>query len=280
MKKKAINQQQIICFQNNLKENEKAMQTIQKYVHEAESLILFLEGKEPTKSRILDYREYLQERHKTHTVNAKLSAVNSFLEYTGFCNCKVRLLKVQRKAFIDDDRDLNEAEYRRLLTAAKNKKNKRLYHVMLTLCGTGIRVSELRFITLEAVRSGKAEIRLKGKSRTVILTKELRQKLAEYANRTGIRSGHIFCTRTGRSLDRSNICHDMKRLCQEARVNPQKVFPHNLRHLFAKSYYGIEKNLARLADILGHSSVETTRIYVAAGIREHERILRKMHLII
>lgn len=280
MEKRRLTDQEIVCFQNDLKEDEKAPQTIQKYVREASALILFLGGSTPSKSRILDYRDYLQRQNKTHTVNVKLSAVNAFLEYTGHCDCKVRLLKVQRKAFIDDDRDLNEAEYRRLLAAAKEQRNSRLYHVMLTLCGTGIRVSELRFVTFEAVRTGRAEIRLKGKSRTVILTKGLRQKLLSYADEAGISSGHIFCTRTGKPLDRSNICHDMKRLCKKAGVNPKKVFPHNLRHLFAKSYYAIEKDLARLADILGHSSVETTRIYVAVGIREHERTLQKMRLII
>ena len=180
----------------------------------------------------------------------------------------------------DDDRNLSEAEYKRLLKAAREKNNNRLYYVMLTLCATGIRVSELKFITLEAVKNGKAEINLKGKIRTIVLHKELIRKLKKYADEQGINSGYLFRTSSGKSLDRSNICHDMKKLCKTAKVNPKKVFPHNLRHLFAKSYYAIEKNLARLADILGHSSVETTRIYVATGKREHERILQQMKLII
>ena len=151
---------------------------------------------------------------------------------------------------------------------------------MLTICGTGIRVSELQFITVEAVKNRKAEIRLKGKIRTIILPKELARKLERYAKEQGIRSGILFRTRNGKPLDRSNICHDMKKLCETARVNPQKVFPHNLRHLFAKSYYAIEKNLAHLADVLGHSSVETTRIYVATCVQEHEKTIQKMRLIV
>ncbi len=280
MERNGITRRDITCFQNELREREKALQTIRKYVREAEALIEFLDKNPPTKSRILDYRDYLQKYNQARTVNAKLSAVNAFLEYVGCSDCKVRLLKVQRRAFVDDDRVLHEDEYRRLLNAAKEKNDQRLYHVMMTLCGTGIRVSELRFITFEAVKTGRAEIRLKGKTRTVILTKKLRQRLMAYAREKGIKNGCIFCTRTGKALDRSNICHDMKKLCEAAKVNAEKVFPHNLRHLFAKSYYAVGKSLSRLADILGHSSVETTRIYVAAGIKEHEQTLKKMRLII
>ena len=272
--------EEIRQFEDTLRENEKAPQTIQKYVREVLFFMEFLNGEPITKENLLNYREYLQIDHKARTVNGKLSALNAYLEYTGRDDCKVKLLKVQQNVFIDEERDLSEAEYKRLLTAAKNKKNSRLYHVMLTICGTGIRVSELRFITVEAVKSRKAEIQMKGKIRTIILPKELVRKLERYAKEQGIRSGILFRTRNGKPLDRSNICHDMKKLCETARVNSQKVFPHNLRHLFAKSYYAIERNLARLADILGHSSVETTRIYVATCVREHERTIQKMRLII
>ncbi|KAA3379488.1 tyrosine-type recombinase/integrase, partial [Akkermansia muciniphila] len=161
-----------------------------------------------------------------------------------------------------------------------NKGNERLYLLMLTLCGTGIRIGELQFITVEAVEAGRAEISLKGKNRTVILQKELRSKLKRYISEHGLQHGHVFRTKNGRPLDRSNICHDMKKLCEEARVDRSKVFPHNLRHLFARTYYAIEKNLAHLADLLGHSQLETTRIYVAISASEHERILQKMKLIL
>ncbi len=263
-----------------LRENEKAPQTIQKYVHEVSLFLEFLDGEPITKVKLLDYREQLQRNYTARTVNGKLSAVNTYLESIGLSECKVRLLKVQRNTFIDEERDLSESEYKRLLAAAKDKKNNRLYHVMLTIGGTGIRISELQFITLEAVKRRKAEIRLKGKNRIIIISKELAQKLEQYARKNGIRGGLLFRTKSGKPLDRSNVCHDMKKLCKTARVNPKKVFPHNLRHLFAKSYYAIEKNLARLADILGHSSVETTRIYVATCVREHEKTIQKMRLII
>lgn len=280
MKKHKITAKTICGFEKRLRENEKAILTIEKYVHEVRLLMEYLEGDFISKETLLHYRDVLLENNQARTVNAKFSAINSYLEYAGLKDCKVKLLKVQRKVFIDDDRDLNEAEYQRLLAAAKKKDNDRLYHVILTICATGIRVSELRFITLEAVKRGRTEIRLKGKSRVIIFQKGLTEKLEKYARAHGITGGYLFCTKNGKPLDRSNICHDMKKLCQAARVNPKKVFPHNLRHLFAKTYYAIEKNLARLADILGHSSVETTRIYVATGIREHERVLQQMRLII
>lgn len=280
MKNHIVTQNTIYGFENHLRENEKAALTIEKYLHEIALLMNYLAGEPISKAKLLLYREKLLEENQVKTVNAKLSAVNSYLEYAGLKDCKVKLLKVQRKVFIDDDRNLSEAEYKRLLTAAKAKNNSRLYHVMLTICTTGIRVSELRFITLEAVKRGKAEIHLKGKSRTIILHKELIRKLKQYANEQGIISGYLFRTKSGNPLDRSNIYHDMKKLCDTAKVNPKKVFPHNLRHLFAKTYYAVEKNIARLADILGHSSVETTRIYVATGIQEHTRILQQMKLII
>ena len=266
-------------YRTYLSEHEKAHATIQKYVRELVWFLQFLDGEELTKAKVLEYREQLQQKHQARTVNAKLSALHSYLDYLGLAACKVRFLKIQHAVFVDDSRNLTEAEYHRLLDAAKRKKDSRLYHVMLAICTTGIRVSELSFLTVEALQKGKAEIRMKGKTRTILLTKELCRKLKDYARERGIRRGYLFRSRTGRPLDRSNICHDMKKLCRAARVNPEKVFPHNLRHLFAKCYYAIKKNLAYLADILGHASVDTTRIYVAMGTREHERTLQRMHLI-
>lgn len=266
-------------YRTYLAEHEKSHATIQKYVRELVWFLSFLQGEELTKAKVLEYREQLQQKHHARTVNAKLSAIHSYLDYLGLATCKVRFLKIQHTVFVDDSRDLTEEEYHRLLDAAKRKKDSRLYHVMLAICTTGIRVSELSFLTVEALHKGKAEIHMKGKTRTILLTKELCRKLNAYAKEKGIRTGYLFCTCTGKPLDRSNICHDMKKLCQAARVNPEKVFPHNLRHLFAKCYYSIKKNLAYLADILGHASVDTTRIYVAMGTREHERTLQRMRLI-
>ena len=272
--------QSISAFREFLVENEKARATVEKYVQEAEQLRLALCGAPVTKAGVLAYRERLQQQYRALTVNNKLSAVNAYLRFCGAERCEVKLLKVQRRAFREEQRDLTESEYRRLLSIAKGRKNQRLYHVMLTICATGIRVSELRFITAEALRAGRTEIRLKGKCRTVLLPQELAERLRRYARAQDIQEGPLFRTRTGRPLDRSNIWHEMKTLCREAGVMPEKVFPHNLRHLFAKCFYEQEKYLAHLADRLGHSSIETTRIYVAVSARAHEQILEKMRLIV
>ena len=187
---------------------------------------------------------------------------------------------LQRQAFLQESRELSKDEYERLLTAASAKKKERLYLLILTMGSTGVRISELLYITVEALKNGRAEICMKGKNRTVILQKELRKKLLQYAKEQGIESGHIFRTKSGKPLDRSNIYHDMKKLSNEAKVDSSKIFPHNLRHLFARTFYAIEKNLAHLADVLGHSRIETTRIYVAASVAAHEKILSQMKLVI
>ena len=268
------------AFETYLYHHEKAVTTIKKYICVVEQLLVFLAGREIVKSLILEYRDQLLEKRKAQTVNGSISAINAFLDFDGLPECKVKLLKVQRQAFIEENRELSQIEYKRLLRSAQSKGNQRLYHLMLTLCSTGIRIGELSFITVEAVRAGRAEINLKGKNRTIILQKKLRNKLQQYIKKQNLERGYVFRTKNGRPLDRSNICHDMKKLCAEAQVDRRKVFPHNLRHLFARTYYTIEKNLAHLADILGHSRIETTRIYVAVRAREHERTLQKMKLIL
>lgn len=268
------------AFCLHLAENERAPATIEKYRKETLEFLHFLKGRTPAKSLVLEYRAHLQGQNRPQTVNAKLSAIHAYLCFCGLGDCRVRLMKVQRRAFLEERRELSELEYKRLLQAAQARDQERLYLVMLTLCATGIRVSELQYITREAARRGRAEITLKGKSRTALLPRDLKNRLLNYAAKHGIQSGPIFRTRSGRPLDRSNICHDMKRLCSAARVDPAKVFPHNLRHLFARRFYAVEKNLAHLADILGHSSLETTRIYVAASVRAHERTFEKMRLLL
>ena len=232
--------QSISAFREFLVENEKARATVEKYVQEAEQLRLALCGAPVTKAGVLAYRERLQQQYRALTVNNKLSAVNAYLRFCGAEHCEVKLLKVQRRAFREEQRDL----------------------------------------TTEALRAGRTEIRLKGKCRTVLLPQELAERLRRYARAQDIQEGPLFRTRTGRPLDRSNIWHEMKTLCREAGVMPEKVFPHNLRHLFAKCFYEQEKDLAHLADLLGHSSIETTRIYVAVSARAHEQILEKMRLIV
>lgn len=270
----------IQAFRNHLYLNEKSKATVMKYTTVVRRLAEHLAGKELTKLRLLQYREYLQNGHKAQTVNGNLTAIHSFLDFCGWEGIKVKLLKIQRRVFLDESKELSTAEYKRLLATAQARHNNRLYMLMLTLCGTGIRIGELRYITVEAAQAGRAEISLKGKNRTIILQKELCGRLMRYARARGIESGMIFCTRSGRPLDRSNVCHDMKQLCEEAKVDSSKVFPHSFRHLFARTFYAAEKNLAHLADVLGHSRIETTRIYVAVSASTQERILSRMNLII
>ena len=276
---KQLTMETIQAFGAELHLNEKSKATVEKYTMAVRRLMEYLQGMELTKVRLLEYRKYLQTQMKAQTVNGALSAIHAFLDFAGWQECKVKFLKVQRQAFLNESRELSKAEYKRLLSVAKKRGNERLYLLMMTICGTGIRVSELPYITVEAVVSGRAEIRMKGKIRTILLQKELRNRLKRYAKERGIESGLIFRTKSGTPLDRSNICHDMKKLCADAKVEASKVFPHNLRHLFARTFYTIEKNLAHLADVLGHSRIETTRIYVAVSATAHQRVLNRMRLI-
>lgn len=267
-------------FKDVLYNNEKSKATIDKYIRSIERLSVFLDGRDVSKELLIAYRDELLKKCKAQTVNGVLSAINAYLDYCGMSDMKMRLLRVQHQPFLEESRELSRKEYRRLLDAARNRKAYRLYMLLLTLGSTGIRISELMFITVEAVKEGRAQIHLKGKDRTIILQKGLRSRLKAYIKKRGIKSGCIFRTRSGKPMDRSNICHDMKKLSLEAKVEPGKVFPHNLRHLFARAFYEVEKNLAHLADVLGHSRIETTRIYVAVSASAHERILNKMQLII
>ena len=218
--------------------------------------------------------------HAPATVNSILAAVNGFFRFMGWKDIAVKLLKIQKALFCDECRELTRAEYARLVSAAQKVGNERLSLVMQTICATGTRVSELRFITVEAVTTGRAEICNKGKRRTVFLPGRLRRLLRKYLQKQKKTAGAVFTTRTGRPLDRSNIWRDMKALCESADVEPGKVFPLNLRHLFARTYYSLEKDLSRMADILGHSSVNTTRIYTMESGGVHQRQLERMGLII
>lgn len=269
-----------------LREQERAPATIQKYVHDLTALLGWLDGAPITKVALIAWKEALTAAHAPATVNAMLAAVNGFLSWMGWRECAVKLLKIQKSLFCDESRELTRAEYARLVRAAEQKENQRLSLIIQTICATGIRVSELKFITAEAVVTGRAEIVNKGKRRTVFLPAKLRRLLREYLRAQKISAGTetvcraVFVTRTGRPLDRSNIWRDMKRLCESAGVEPSKVFPHNLRHLFARTYYAIERDLSRLADILGHSSVNTTRIYTVESGAIHARQLERMGLVL
>lgn len=209
-----------------------------------------------------------------------LASINSLFVFLGWHDLKVKVLKLQQQVYCPEGKELTKAEYTRLCKAAQRRHNERLNLILQTICGTGIRVSELQFITVEAAKCGEAVVRCKGKTRAVFIVRELRQKLLRYAAEQNIQSGMIFVTRTGKPISRTNIWREMKALCIEADVNPQKVFPHNLRHLFARVFYGIEKDIAKLADILGHSSINTTRIYIISTGIEHRRRMENMYLIL
>lgn len=241
---KVMQEENIGKFKSYLLENEKSLATVAKYVSEIEELKRYLKEHEISKAHLIAYREKLCENCKAQTVNVKMAAINKYVEFIGMSECKLKYIRIQRRAFRDENKELTENEYKRLLEAAVRLKKFRLYYLMLTLCGTGIRISELMFITVEAVKSGSVEISLKGKTRIVLIPKELRKMLNKYIEKTGIQAGIVFCTRNGKPVDRSNVCHEMKKLCEEAKVKVNKAFPHNLRHLFAKAFYAVEKNLA------------------------------------
>lgn len=263
-----------------LQENEKSSATVLKYIHNLDMAAAYFDGRVLTKSSLIEWKNTLIVKYSAATVNSILAALNGFLKHMGWADLTVKLLKIQRSLFRDENRELTYAEYKRLVHAAENAGNRRLSLVVQTICGTGIRVSELQFITVEAVRTGSTEINNKGKRRTVFLPKKLRRILTIYLKEINKREGAIFTTRNGKPLDRSNIWRDMKALCESAGVDPAKVFPHNLRHLFARKYYGIEKDISRLADILGHSNINTTRIYTMESGSVHARQIEHLGLII
>ena len=256
---------------------EKSPATVVKYTRYAAKFARFLGNQPLAKERVLDFKNQLAQNYTAAGANGMLAAVNSLLIFLGVPELRVSLLRVQARIVGVAERELNRAELSRLLNAAQNP---RLYWVMQTLFATGCRVGELRYITVEALRLGCVEVRLKNKTRVVILTRELCRRLLAYAKSVGIRSGSVFVTRSGKPLDRTNIWAEMKRLCAAAKVDPAKVFPHNLRHLFARSYYQKHPNLADLAAILGHSDVNTTRIYTAATPDEFRRKLDKLKLVL
>lgn len=263
-----------------LREQERAPATIQKYAHDLTTLLEYLDGQPLTKTALIDWKEALTAIHAPASVNSMLAAANGFFSYMGWGELRVKPLKIQQSPFCDENKELSREEYARLVQAAERQENQRLSLVIQTICATGIRVSELRFITVEAVKTGRAEVTNKGKRRAVFLPDKLRRLLQKYCKAQKKTAGAVFTTRTGKPLDRSNIWRDMKALCESAGVEPGKVFPHNLRHLFARTYYSIEKDLSRLADILGHSSINTTRIYTAESGRVHARQVERMGLVL
>lgn len=280
MKGLRITTKDIAGFREHLILEERSAATIQKYIRDIKAFMAYAQNSAITKETVIAYKKYLQENYAVRSVNSMLASINSFFSFFGWNDLKVKSLKLQQQVFYPEERELTKAEYTRLCKAAQRRHNERLNLILQTICGTGIRVSELQFITVEAAKCGEAVVRCKGKTRAVFIVRELRQKLLRYAAEQNIQSGMIFVTRTGKPISRTNIWREMKALCIEADVNPQKVFPHNLRHLFARVFYGIEKDIAKLADILGHSSINTTRIYIISTGMEHRRRMENMHLIL
>lgn len=264
----------------HLREQERTGQTLQKYARDLAALAAFLPGRELTKNALISWKEHLAARYAATSVNTMLASLNGLLAFMGWHDLKVKPLKIQRQIFCAADKELTRAEYLRLVEAAKGKGNERLSLMLQTICATGIRVSELKWITAEAVQCGHAQVACKGKRRTVFLPEQLRTVLKKYLKAQKRTAGPVFQTKTGKPIDRSNIWRDMKALCESAKVEPGKVFPHNLRHLFARTYYSLEKDLSRLADILGHSNVTTTRIYTMESGGVHAKQLGRMRLVV
>lgn len=269
-----------ICeFGNYLRCEEKSAATQEKYLRDVQTFCKYTSGSEVSKELVVDWKKHLVERgYAVRSINSMLASVNCLLEFLGLSNCKAKNIRMQRQTYCAEDKELTKAEYLRLLQASK--KNEQLNLVIQTICGTGIRVSELQYFTVEAVRYGEVTVDCKNKTRTILVPGKLKNILLNYAKRHGITTGAIFITRTGQPLNRSNIWAAMKKLCETAGVKASKVFPHNLRKLFARTFYGIEKDIAKLADILGHSSINTTRIYIMTTGFEHRRKIERLGLVI
>lgn len=276
-----ITDEMIGAYREYLCREEKAARTIEKYIRDIRRFAKWLSCREVTKETAVRWKEYLWADcgYTPRSVNSMVSAVNGLFAFLGWYDCQMRFLKIQRQIFRDESKNLSQEEYKRLVKSAYAQNKERLGLILETICGTGIRVSELEFITVGAVKRGRAEIMLKGKVRVILIPGHLREKLQEYARKEKIVSGKLFLTRNGKSVSRHQIWTEMKKLCAAAGVEASKVFPHNLRHLFAKSYYSVYKDIVGLANMLGHSSIDTTRLYLLATGAEHMRQLDRLELV-
>ncbi|WP_298069526.1 tyrosine-type recombinase/integrase [uncultured Mailhella sp.] len=271
---------QIEAFRRMLESEERAGGTVEKYVRDVREFAAWLGQRELDHEAAAAWKDQLLEKGLAPvTVNAKLSALNRFLAFMGLSDRRVKYLRIQKRLFRSRERELTKGEYLRLLETAKDRGKRRLALLMETVCATGIRVSEVKYITVEAAKTGRTDIFLKGKIRTILIPGKLCRKLLKYAEKQKTASGEIFLTRSGRGLTRRQIWAEMKGLCKAAGVAATKVFPHNLRHLFARTFYRACHDVAKLADVLGHSSIETTRIYLISTGTEHARRLERLGLI-
>lgn len=281
MKERIITKKQLSMFEAELRKEEKSTATVEKYLRDAWAFISFTDGAVITKELAISYKQKLiSDGYAVRSINSMLASINSLFAFLGWHDCKVKAIKLQQEIFRPEEKELTKAEYERLCRTAEKKHNERLCLLLQTICGTGIRVSELQFITVEAVRRGEARVSCKAKNREVFIVRELQKKLLRYCAELNIQTGCVFVTKSGKPMNRTTVWREMKNLCAEANVNPSKVFPHNLRHLFARVFYGIEKDIAKLADILGHSSINTTRIYIISTGVEHRKRMENMRLIL
>ncbi len=280
MQNHILTDRQIVSFQQHLKSEDREQSTIEKYLRDLRHFMIWLAGREVTVEITVEWKYHLRtEGYKPETINSKLSALNKFFTFMQWPECRVRYLKIQRKLFRGREKELTKEEYLRLLETANILGKTRLGLLIETICATGIRVSEVRYITIEAIQSGYVDVALKGKIRTILLPGKLCRKLQKYARKQKITSGEIFLTRSGKGISRRQIWAEMKALCKKAGVAATKVFPHNLRHLFARTFYRACRDVAKLADVLGYSSIETTRIYLISTGIEHARQIERLGLI-
>lgn len=279
MNNKIFDKQVMEQFKVYLLQAEKSKATVEKYLRDIRAFLAFAEEKEVTKELVMQWKDsLLAEEYAARSVNSMLASLNSLLHFLGWEDCKVKNLKIQQQTYCSEEKELTKSEYNRLLEAAKDKPKLRL--IMETICGTGIRVSELAHFTVESVKSGEIRINNKGKLRTILIPGKLKKKLMAWTKKNSIQKGVIFITKCGKPVNRSNIWAQMKKLCEAAGVKAGKVFPHNLRKLFARCFYGVKKDIAKLADVLGHSSINTTRIYIMTTGSEHRRMLDCLGLVV
>lgn len=276
-----LTQAQVNNFCDQLHLEEKAPSTIAKYVHDVNAFLSYLSVNTLTKEDGIAYKQHLLDKgYAVRSVNAVIASLNRFFCFIGAQDCTLKSLRIQRKVYCPEEKELTKTEYVCLVETAKAQNNERLALIIQTICATGIRVSELEYVTVDAVRKGEAVVSCKGKIRTVFIVSKLRANLLQYCDFHQIQQGAVFVTRTGMPVSRMNIWREMKEICIKADVDPQKVYPHNLRHLFARTFYDVEKDIVKLADILGHASVNTTRIYVMTTGEEHRRRMENMRLVI
>lgn len=279
MTKNVLSAQQLSEFRAYLLREEKSAATVEKYLRDAGGFLVYAAGQPVTKELTIAYKHTLQERgYAIRSINSMLASINSLMDFLGWADCKAKHLRQQRQTYCAEEQELTKGEYLRLLEASG--KGSRLHLILQTICCTGIRVSELQYFTVEAVHQGGITVSCKNKTRTILVPGKLKKMLLEFAKKHRITSGAIFVTKTGKPMNRSNIWSQMKKLCGAAGVAATKVFPHNLRKLFARTFYSVDKDIAKLADVLGHSSINTTRIYIITTGVEHRRKIERLGLVV